>query len=249
MAGNLISDLPPPPAIIIVPTEEYAQVAAGHIAQAVQSVARRQDRISLGLSGGRGPRPVYQELARAAKIPWQRLDLYFADERAVPPESSLSNYRLVSETLGPRFSDRPMAIHRMEADRTDLATAAAEYEAILPVTLDLLILGMGDDGHTASLYPHHPALAEEHRRVLAVQGPADPPWRMTVTPPVIRSARAVVMLVAGAPKAAAVARAHGGVYDPVSCPAQLAREGVWILDHPAAAQLPSVVRNAPDSNP
>ena len=237
MAGNLSCDFPPPPEPIIVPPEVFARTAADYIAQAIHMAAARHDRVSIGLSGGRGPKPVYQELARNNEIPWQRIEVYFADERAVPAASPLSNYRLVNETLGHRFSHRRRAMHRMEADRDDLAQAAAEYESILPAALDLLVLGMGEDGHTASLFPHHPALEEERRRVLGVQGPADPPWRMTITPPVIRSAGATLMLIAGGGKAATVARARSGVYDPNSIPAQLARNGTWILDRPAAAGL------------
>jgi 6-phosphogluconolactonase len=182
---------------------------------------------------------VYEELARTPGVPWERIEIFFADERAVAPDDPLSNHRLVRETLGSRFSNRPDAVHRMEAERDDLDAAAAEYDAMLPAALDLLVLGMGEDGHTASLFPGHPALGEERRRVLGVEGPAIPPRRMTITPPVIRAARATLMLVAGRAKAAAVARALAGDYDPVACPAQLARAGVWVLDQPAAAQLPS----------
>lgn len=238
MAGNLKGGFPLPSAPIIVPSEVFARTAADYIAQAIHWAAERNDRVSVALSGGRGPGPVYQELARNDAIPWQRLEVYFADERAVPADSPLSNYRLVSEALRPRFPAGSPAIHRMEAERDDLAEAADEYEALLPAALDLLVLGMGEDGHTASLFPHQPAVNEERRRVLGVHGPADPPWRMTITPPVIRAARVTLMLVAGAAKAASVARARGDVYDPMSCPAQLARDGVWILDEPAAAQLP-----------
>ena len=238
MAGNLNCDFPLPAAPVIVPSEVFVRTAADYIARAILSAAGQKDRITIALSGGTSPKPVYQELARNHRIPWTHVEIYFADERAVPPVSPLSNYRLVSETLGSRFSQRPGAIHRMEAERGDLAQAAGDYEAILPAPLDLLVLGMGEDGHTASLFPHHPALVEERRRVLGVHGPADPPWRMTITPPVIRAARTTLMLVAGSAKASAVARTRGA-WDPASCPAQLARDGVWILDLAAAAELPS----------
>ena len=229
MAGNLI----------VVPSEVFARTAADYIAQSIIRAGQQNNSIAVALSGGRGPLPVYQELARVKDLPWNRLEIFFADERAVAASDPLSNYRLVRETLGVRFSQRPDALHRMEADRGDLDAAAAEYDAMLPAALDLLVLGVGEDGHTASLFPGHSALGEERRRVLAVEGPAIPPWRMTITPPVLRAARSTLVLVAGAAKAAAVARALDGDYDPVSCPAQLARGGVWVLDQPAAARLQS----------
>jgi 6-phosphogluconolactonase len=180
---------------------------------------------------------VYQQLAHAGTVPWDRVELFFADERAVPPTDPRSNYRLVADTLGPRFQNRPEAIHRMEGESPDLDRAAANYEGIIPARFALLVLGMGEDGHTASLFPGHPAVGEGRRRVLAVQVPASPPARLTITPRVIAEARTVLVLVAGAAKAAAAQTALRGPLDPVRCPAQLAREGTWILDRPAAALL------------
>jgi 6-phosphogluconolactonase len=124
----------------------------------------------------------------------------------------------------------------MEAERPDVEAAAAAYAASLPAELDLLVLGLGEDGRTASLFQGHAANAEE-RRVVAVTGPADPPRRMTITPPVIRAARATLMLVAGPAKAGAVARALEGPWDPAACPGQWARPGQWLLDDTAAARL------------
>ena len=126
----------------------------------------------------------------------------------------------------------------MEAERKDRARAAEEYDAVLPARLDLLVLGMGEDGHTASLFPQHAAVGEKRRRVLAVEGPYPPRDRLTITPPVIHAARLTLMLVAGANKARAVARALRGPDDALACPAALARTGVWILDQPAGATLP-----------
>jgi len=145
MAGNLNCDFPPPAAPVIVPSEIFARTAADYIAQSIQSAGARGHRVTVALSGGTSPRPVYQELARDHRIAWSHVEVFFADERAVTAVSPLSNYRLVSETLGACFSQRPGAIHRMEAERVDLAQAAAEYESILPVELDLLVLGMGED--------------------------------------------------------------------------------------------------------
>ena len=223
--------------LVIVPPQVFPQTAADYIARAIREAQREGAPVAVALSGGRVPRPVYARLARSESISWDRVEIFFADERAVPPDDGESNFRLVMETLGVVFSGRPQAIHRMEADRADLGQAALEYESQIPPALDVLVLGMGADGHTASLFPGDPAVGEARRRVVAITGPSSLPWRMTITPPVIRAARATLMLVAGAPKAAAVARALAGPFDPLQCPAQLAREGTWILDQPAAEAL------------
>ena len=125
----------------------------------------------------------------------------------------------------------------MEGERTDHDEAARAYEAILPDRLDLLVLGLGDDGHTASLFPGAPSLAETRRRVLAVRAPRPPLDRLTITPPVILDARLTFGLVAGADKADALARVIDGPYAPDRTPGQLARAGLWIADTAAAARL------------
>jgi 6-phosphogluconolactonase len=125
----------------------------------------------------------------------------------------------------------------MEGERDDRDAAALAYDALLPERLDLLLLGMGPDGHTASLFPGDPALREPARRVLPVFGPKPPPWRLTLTPPAIRAAREVFVFAFGASKAPKVREALEGPDDPASTPIQLARDGVWFLDRAAASLL------------
>ena len=156
---------------------------------------------------------------------------------AVPRDHADSNFRMAMEALLSRVPIPPARIHRMEAERQDLDAAAAAYGDLLPAALDVLVLGMGADGHTASLFPGSPALAERERRVVVVDGPKPPRRRMTITPPVIAAARHVVVLVTGKEKAAAVARAVDEATPASEIPAALARHGVWFLDRAAAARL------------
>lgn len=193
--------------------------------------------LSIALSGGSTPGPVYEALGATAALPWSQLNVFFADERAVPPDDPESNFRLARDTLlvrAPLSGDR---VHRMPVDRTDLEVAADEYADRLPARLDLVVLGVGADGHTASLFPHDKALEEQHRRVVPVVGPQPPHHRLTVTPPVLEEARQLVVLATGRTKAETVQRALYGDYDPRACPAQLARRGVWILDESASGEL------------
>lgn len=208
--------------------------AAEWIAEALTRVIRSQGRASIALAGGNTPRPVYQRLA-GMPVPWEHLSVFFGDERAVPPGDPQSNYRMAVEMLLSYVPVPTERIHRMEAERADRDAAAREYEALLPEPLDLLLLGMGADGHTASLFPHSEALAAT-RRVVPSQAPGGAA-RLTITPPVIRSTPRVLLLAEGPDKAAAVARALEGPDDLLATPAQIAREGAWILDAAAAAEL------------
>jgi 6-phosphogluconolactonase len=125
----------------------------------------------------------------------------------------------------------------MEAERPDREAAALAYARLLPPRIDVLLLGMGPDGHTASLFPGSAALHERERLVVPVVGAKPPAERLTITPPVIEAARKVAVLAAGEDKAAMVARAVEGPLEPEAVPAQLARRGVWFLDRAAAARL------------
>jgi 6-phosphogluconolactonase len=214
----------------VVPSESLAQESAAWMARSLLDALSTRPRASLALSGGGTPGPAYRALAEA-KLPWERVDIFFVDERFVPPDHADSNYRMVEDTLLKPLRLPSSQVFRMQGEREDRDTAAREYEATLPPVLDVVLLGMGPDGHTASLFPGHPALEEQKRRVLAVVGPKPPPWRMTLTLPVLLSARAVLNLVAGAGKADAVRRALAG---DMSLPAARVTNTQWMLD-PAAA--------------
>ena len=128
-------------------------------------------------------------------------------------------------------------VHRMRGEDPDGDGAARAYERELPASFDLIVLGIGSDGHTASLFPGSGALDETARRVVAVIASKPPPLRLTITPPVIASARELLVLAAGSEKAAAVRRALLEDVAPRECPARLARSGAWLLDREAAAGL------------
>ena len=220
--------------------DDLRRLAAELIARKIESAVLARGACSLALSGGSTPGPVYEELGEsdlAAKIDWPQLRIFFADERAVPMDHPESNYRLVVSTLLKSHPEALGQTYRMPADAADRRQAAKQYGRRIPDPLDILVLGMGADGHTASLFPGSAALDEREERVVAVTAPKPPPERMTVTPPVLERARTIVMIVAGAEKASMVAKALSGIVDPKSIPAQLARRAHWILDAGAASAL------------
>jgi len=222
---------------VIVTTELLPETAARHIAKLIERAIVDHGRASVMLAGGSTPRAVHRQLALNPRIPWDKVDIFFGDERAVPPDDPQSNYRMAHESLLDAVPIPFNRVHRMLAERPDREAAADEYARRLPERLDLIILGLGEDGHTASLFPGSSALSERVRKVLAVVGPQAPFHRLTVTPPVIAAARAKIILVSGAGKAGAVAQALEGPDQPVQCPAQLARDGIWIMDRAAASGL------------
>jgi 6-phosphogluconolactonase len=218
---------------------DLAREAADWLGREATRAITERGRCALCLAGGRTPEAVYRELASGSDLDWSRVEVYFGDERAVPPDHPDSNYRMVHRALLSRVPVPAAQVHRMEAERVDRDAAALDYERHLPPRLDVLFLGMGQDGHTASLFPGSAALDERQRRVLAVLGAKPPAGRLTITPPVIEAARSVAVLATGDDKAAMAARALEGPLDPKAVPVQLARRGVWFLDHAAATLLAS----------
>ncbi len=225
--------------LLVVEPAAFASRAARRLAAEVRGVLQSSERCSLALSGGTTPRPVYQHLASLLPDPdvWARVDLYFVDERCVPADHPASNYGMIRESLLDRVPISSAQVHRMEGERLDRDAAARDYEAILPARLDLLVLGLGEDGHVASLFPGGSALHESRRRVLAVVGPMPPRERLTITPPVVRDAGLTIALVVGSAKAEALARAVNGADGVEVTPGRLARSGLWIADTAAAARL------------
>ncbi len=219
---------------MIVRVEADAEAASRAAAARLTAVAEAGG--SVFLSGGSTPRRAY-ELAAAGD--WSRAEVWFADERCVPPDDERSNHRLVRESLLDRLAAQPR-VHRVRGE-LPCGEAAALYDAELAgASFDLVLLGLGEDGHTASLFPGSPALAERERLAVAAPPGLEPlVERVTLTLPAIAAARSVVFLVTGAGKAEAARRAFADE-DPAA-PASLARsaagETVAILDRAAASLL------------
>jgi 6-phosphogluconolactonase len=193
----------------------------------------------IALSGGSTPRPAYQAAVRL-EPDWSRVEVWWADERCVPPDDERSNYRLVRESLLDRLDKRPMIEHRVRGEQPPEEAAdlyAAELEGVV---FDLVLLGIGADGHTASLFPNDPAVGELRRRAVAV--PRADIDRVTVSLPQLNASETVVFLVTGEEKAPAVVRSFAHEPDP-STPASLVRSAsgttLVLLDRASASDLPN----------
>jgi len=215
----------------------------------------RQGRCTFVLSGGSTPRRLYELLAappQRDQIDWTRVDLFWGDERAVPPDHKDSNFRMANEALLQPLSIPATRIHRMPAERADRDRAAADYQAEIarvfdvpadgvPPAFDLVLLGLGPDGHTASLFPRTAALNETRRWVVSNHVPQLGTDRLTMTRVILNRAACIMFLVAGADKAAALAEVLEGPADAERLPAQLIRPEtgrlVWLIDGAAAARL------------
>jgi 6-phosphogluconolactonase len=221
---------------IVCDSKDLPARAAARIALELTKAVHERGRASLALAGGTTPKATYEALA-GLPLDWSAVDIFFGDERCVPAEHEDSNYRMAKAALFDRITISSERIHRMQGELADRDAAARSYEAELPDALDVVVLGIGEDAHTASLFPGAEALREEARRVLPVTGPKPPPARLSLTPPALRAARVLLVLASGAGKAEPVRRALKDPIDVVSTPIQLAREGVWFLDAAAAAAL------------
>jgi 6-phosphogluconolactonase len=221
---------------LIVADNEDA--AAKRVAELLAESSRRGDEIVL--TGGTTPGRAY-ELAAELQPDWSRAGVWWGDERCVPPDDERSNFGLARKTLFGKLEAQPGRVHRIRGE-DDPAVAAASYERELRGTnLDLLLLGLGPDGHVASLFPNAPGLAETERLVIPAEPQLEPfVERVTLTPPALRAARRIVFLVTGEDKAEAVADALAGQPDP-AVPGSLIRaesgETLAILDQQAASRL------------
>ena len=238
-----------------------ARRAAELFAAAAQEAAAARGAFTVALSGGDAPRPFYAMLAHqlfTQKIPWRRVYLYWGDERCVPPDSDQSNYGMAHELFIRHVPIPDDNVHRMrgEDDPEEAARAyerllsqppalAAHSQADLPV-LDFVHLGLGLDGHTASLFPHSPALAVEDRLVVVNEGQGTGK-RLTLTYPVLNAARRVLFIVTGAAKAGMVAEVLEGLRAPDAIPAQAVSPVhgslTWLLDEAAAGELSGAARS------
>ena len=227
--------------------------AAEEIAHFAGEAICTHGEFTLCLTGGTTPASTYELLATRFQlsVDWKEVQFFWGDERCVPPYDAASNFGMANRTMLSRLALRPEQIHRIRGE-DDPAQAAPEYERELRRSMrlddpgeypsfNLLLLGLGDNAHIASLFPHHPALHEQTRLAVAVEVEATPSKRISLTMPVINNAERVLFLVSGENKAAAVKNVLQGSPDPEQYPAQLVKprngETVWLIDKAAASRL------------
>lgn len=243
--------------VVVDDADALAREAAEEFERRAIAAVASRGRFTVALSGGSTPRRLYTLLADPAgafhkTISWSRVHLFWSDERHVPPEDSRSNYRMARETLISRVPIPPDNVHRIEAELPDAAEAAARYDAGLArffslspgefPRFDLMLLGVGPEGHTASLFPGTKALEVRDRRVVESWVPKLNAFRITMTIPVFRRAAAVLFLISGEDKAPVLRTVFDPKGPPDALPCQLIRPDtgdlIWLVDRPAAAGLP-----------
>ncbi len=248
--GATGADPCPPTLEIYADADVLAHAAAAHFTHCAAAAIAQAGRFSVALSGGSSPREAYTLLGGkefAPQIDWKQVYLFWGDERCVPPDSPQSNYRLVRETILDHVPIPAENVHRIQGERPP-EEAAKLYEEELrsffagqPLPrFDLAWQGLGEEGHTASLFPGSPALHEQARWTAAVYVDKLSSWRVTLTPPAINAAAQILFLVSGAEKAWAVRQVLEAPYDPDRLPAQVVRSAtgrvVWMVDRAAAGE-------------
>jgi 6-phosphogluconolactonase len=258
-------------AVLTIVDDERALAAAAaeRMTTLIELAIRERQHAMVSLTGGDSPRLLYRYLADpmqpwCSRIEWSRVHLFWGDERHVPPDHRESNFGMANDTLVSHVPISPSHVHRMRGELPDATEAAREYEAELEAafsgagrsgrTFDVMLLGLGEDAHIASIFPRSPLLHgnsepgtgnPEQELVAAVWAPHLNAWRITLTPAALLDSRAILMIVAGAAKADAVWWALEGPEQVDHHPAQLLRRAdhrvEWIIDRLAAARL----RDAP----
>ena len=229
-----------------------SQNVAEYIMRIVKESIALYGRFTIALTGGTTPGEAYSLLGSEpikSQIDWQRVHIFWGDERCVPQNNPDSNFYLAQEVLLDKIAIPKSHIHPMPADQPDRDVASQAYTVEMQHTFgtngipsfDLIHLGMGPEGHTASLFPHQASLHEIHRLVMPVSVPKPPPDRLTFTPPLLNAARNVLFLVTGSDKAEALHAVLEGEYQPDEYPAQIVRptsgEVVWMLDREVAQKI------------
>lgn len=232
--------------------DTISQEAARYAVRVASESITTHGRFTLALAGGSTPKKFYGLLASAPyrdQIDWALTEIFWSDERCVPLDSEDSNYHLAQEVLLSKVPLSATQIHRMPADADDRDQASLTYTQEIQrifgtngiPSFDLIQLGMGPEGHTASLFPHQASLQEQSRLVMPVTVPKPPPPRLTFTPLLLNAATHVLFLVTGQDKADALQAVLEGEYNPNEYPAQIIRptqgEVTWMLDPAAASKL------------
>jgi 6-phosphogluconolactonase len=235
--------------------QELFEAAAEEVVQATKNAVAARGRFTIALSGGSTPKSLYNLLATNAKsmLPWDRMFFFWGDERHVPPTDAESNYRMVEEIMLSKIPVAAGNVFRVAAENPDAAAAAEAYEQTIKKffglesgqfpRFDLILLGMGPDGHTASLFPGTAALQEKSRLVVANWVEKFKASRITFTLPVLNAARSVAFLVSGTDKAEALKNVLEGDAPGEQYPSKLVRPDdgklLWLVDRAAASGLSS----------
>ena len=238
-----------------------AQTAATEFLEAALEAVREKGSFSVALAGGSTPKALYGLLASnplQAKVPWSKIQFFFGDERHVPPDDAESNFRMAREAMLAKAPIDPKQVHRIRGEEANASKAAQEYEQELRASFglkpdqfprfDLILLGMGPEGHTASLFPGTKALKEERRLVVSNWVGKFYTDRITLTPPVLNNAARVIFMAHGAEKAPALKAVLEGPYEPDQLPAQMIQPNngkvLWLVDPSAASMLAPQAKRA-----
>ncbi|CAN5659952.1 6-phosphogluconolactonase [soil metagenome] len=235
---------------VLLDPAEVAHDGARRFVELSEAAIELTGRFSVALSGGSTPRAMYELLASPqyqTQIDWPNIDVFFGDERCVPPDDAQSNYRMAREALLSKVPIPGDNVYRMRGEASDPNDAAKEYGEMLKEKfadggVDLVYLGMGGDGHTASLFPRTAALGELKHRCVANHVPQMDSWRITLSALFVNRARDVIVMVTGADKSARLRQVLEGPREPERRPIQLIQPSsgkiAWLID-PAAAGMNS----------
>jgi 6-phosphogluconolactonase len=246
---------------VLADANAIAQTAAAEFLDTALDAVRQEGSFSVALAGGSTPKDLYGLLSKnplQAKVPWGKIQFFFGDERHVPPDDRESNFRMATEAMLAKAPIDPKQVHRIKSEKANASEAAQEYEQELRESFklkpdqlprfNLVLLGMGPEGHTASLFPGTKALREQRRLVVSNWVGKLYTDRITLTPPVLNNAARIIFMAHGAEKAPALKAVLEGPYEPEQLPAQMINplkgRVVWLVDPSAASMLAPQAKRA-----
>jgi len=228
--------------ILVFEDNSWADMSAKIICETVDNVCALQGSCNIMLTGGRSAKSIYQHLSNSSFLEQKKINIYFSDERCVSLDDNESNYNMVNSVLIAGCKNKNLSIYPIYGDVFDKQNESIRYESLLPDTIDVLLLSIGEDSHIASLFPQDKTLIENKKKVVPVTVPKKPFSRISITPVVINSAIRIFCFGQGVIKGNALASVFNDNTDILSVPAKLALHATWLLDHTAYRTMKQVYK-------
>ncbi len=214
--------------------KEFVEVVKDVLSENVEKYISLFGRCTIALTGGRAAKLLYQSIAETSPFDLGRMDIFFGDERLVAPNDEDSNYYMAINALCPNGIPKGCVVNPIDGTSNNCVDEASRYSSVLPESMDIVLLSVGEDGHIASLFPHDLVVSEYHKKARPVVAKKQPSHRITITPKILKSAKTIIVMALGAEKGRVLAQALEAPKQVSELPVTLTIGSTWVLDKSAA---------------